>query len=350
MFRQYPRKVLLLVLMLGSVAAGACAASPTEDGASAAPETASRDTLVFADYNWPSAQIQNRIVQYLVEEGYGYPTDVVFGETLPLYQGFRTDDIHVSMEIWLPNQVEIWSQVENDGVMVAVGESLSGSWQSTFVIPAYLQAEYPELDSIEDLREEKYKALFATAETDGKARLVNCVIGWACEAVGARQIESYGLSEHVHVVNPGGSAALYADLFGAYEQGRPWLGYMSKTDDPAQVLDLVRLEEPPYSDECWATTKACAYVDTTMLIAVRPWLLERAPDVVDLLRAYSIDLDTYQAIFAWMFTNETSENNAALWWLANHPGIWGEWVTEAAAASVLHALEAGEIPDGWPVQ
>ena len=267
-----------------------------------------------------------------------------------MYQGFRTDDIHVSMEIWLPNQVEIWSQVENDGVMVAVGESLSGSWQSTFVIPAYLQAEYPELDSIEDLREGKYKTLFATAETDGKARLVNCVIGWACEAVGAQQIESYGLSEHVHVVNPGSSAALYADLFGAYEQSRPWLGYMSKTDDPAQVLDLVRLVEPPYSDECWATTKACAYVDTTMLIAVRPWLLERAPEVVDLLRAYSIDLDTYQAIFAWMFTNETSENNAALWWLANHPGIWGEWVTEAAAASVLHALEAGEIPDGWPVQ
>ncbi len=72
MFRRCPREVLLLVLMLGSIAAGACAASPTEDGASAAPETASRDTLVFADYNWPSAQIQNRIVQYLVEEGYGW--------------------------------------------------------------------------------------------------------------------------------------------------------------------------------------------------------------------------------------------------------------------------------------
>ena len=125
---------------------------------------------------------------------------------------------------------------------------------------------------------------------------------------------------------------------------------MSKTDDPVQVLDLVRLVESPSSDECWATTKACAHVATTMLIAVRPWLMERAPEVVDLLRAYSIDLDTYQAIFAWMFTNETSENNAALWWLANHPGIWGEWVTEAAAASVLHALEAGEISDGWPVQ
>lgn len=349
MFR-YPRLVLLLVLMLGGLAGGACAAPPTEEDTPAVPDAASRDTLVFADYTWPSAQIQNRIVQYLVEKGYGYPTDVVFGESLPLYQGFRTNDVHVSMEIWLPNQVEIWSQVEDDGVMVAVGESLSGSWQSTFVIPAYLQAEYPELDSIEDLRKEKYKALFATAETGGKARLVNCVIGWACEVVGARQVESYGLSEHVHVVNPGSGAALYADLFGAYEQGQPWLGYMSKTDDPAQLLDLVRLEEPPYSDECWATTKACGYVATTMLIAVRPWLMERAPDIVDMLSAYGINVDIYQTIFAWMTANEASESEAALWWLANHPDIWGQWVTEAAAASVLHALEAGEIPDGWPVQ
>lgn len=341
---------LLLALMVGSFTGTACAASPRDGSTSDVPEVAPRDILVFADFNWPSAQIQNRIVQYLAEKGYGYQTDVVLGETFPLYQGFRTDDVHVSMEIWLPNQYEIWGQVEADGVMLPVGESLSGSWQSTFVIPAYLQAEFPDLDSIEDLRKQQYKALFATAETGGKARLVNCVIGWACESVGARQIESYGLSEHVHVVNPGSAAALYADLYGAYEKGEPWLGYMSKTDDPAQLLDLVRLDEPPYSDECWATTKACAYVDTTMLIAVRPWLMERAPDIVDMLEAYSINVDIYQKIFAWMYANEASENEAALWWLVNHPEIWREWITEEAAAAVMLALEAEEIPDGWPVQ
>lgn len=351
MFQRYPWVALLLALMLVSLVGAACGAAPPADGsASAEPEPEARDTLVFADYTWPSAQIQNRIVQYLAEKGYGYPTDVVYGESLPLYQGFRTDDVHVSMEIWLPNQMEIWSQVEEDGVMVPVGESLSESWQSTFVIPAYLQAEYPDLDSVEDLREEQYKALFTTAETGGKARLVNCVIGWACEAVGAQQIESYGLSDHVHVVNPGSGAALYADLYGAYEKGEPWLGYMSRTDDPALLLDLVRLEEPPYSDECWTTTKACAYVDTTMLIAVRPWLMERAPDIVDLLRAYSINVDIYQEIFAWMTANEASENDAALWWLVNQPEVWGTWVTEEAAAAVRQALEAGEVPDGWPVQ
>jgi hypothetical protein len=36
--------------------------------------------------------------------------------------------------------------------------------------------------------------------------------------------------------------------------------------------------------------------------------------------------------------------------LVNHPEIWGTWVTAEAAAAVMDALEAGEIPDGWPVQ
>ena len=155
-----PAVGLVACIDVGKPCGGGLCGSRGERRAPPAPKPKSRDTVVFADYAWPSAQIQNRIVQYLVEKGYGYPTDVVYGETLPLYQGFRTDDIHVSMEIWLPNQVEIWSQVEDDGVMIAVGESLSGSWQSTFVIPAYLQAEYPELDNIEDLREEQYKTLF----------------------------------------------------------------------------------------------------------------------------------------------------------------------------------------------
>ena len=46
--------------------------------------------------------------------------------------------------------------------MVPIGESLGEDWQSAFVIPAYLQEQYPDLDSIEDLKEDRFKELFAT--------------------------------------------------------------------------------------------------------------------------------------------------------------------------------------------
>ena len=36
-------------------------------------EAATKETIVFSDLNWTSAQVQNRIAQYIVEHGYGYP-------------------------------------------------------------------------------------------------------------------------------------------------------------------------------------------------------------------------------------------------------------------------------------
>ena len=310
-----------------------------------------KDPIIFSDLNWTSAQVQNRIAQYIVEEGYGYPTGVVFGATLPLLNGLRNGDTHVTMEIWLPNQLEAWTEAVDNGEVEPIGESLGMDWQSAFVIPAYLQQQYPDLDNIEDLKEERFKELFATAETGGKARLVSCVIGWACEEVNAQQIESYGLSDHVHILNPGDGAAANADLYGAYEKQEPWLGYQWGTNDPPLLLDLVRLEEPAYSDECWFTTKACAYEDATILIAVRPEILTRASDVVAMLRNWGFDLSRYKTVAAWQSDNEDATvNDAALWWLNNNVDVWSEWVTEDAASAISTALTSNETPDGWPTE
>ena len=308
-----------------------------------------KEVIIFSDLNWTSAQVQNRIAQYIVDKGYGYPTDVVFGATLPLLNGLRNGDTHVTMEIWLPNQIEAWTEAVDNGEVEPIGESLGKDWQSSFVIPAYLQEEYPDLDSIEDLKEDRFKALFATSETGGKARLVSCVIGWACEEVNAQQIESYGLSDHVHIINPGDGAAGNADLYGAYEKQEPWLGYQWGTNDPALLLDLVRLEEPAYSDECWATTKACAYEDATILIGINTELNDRASEIIAMLGNWGFNLERFKEVVKWQSANPDATNNdAALWWLNNNVALWSGWVTADAAAAIQAALDANEIPDGWP--
>ena len=310
-----------------------------------------KETIIFGDLNWSSALLQNRIAQYIVEYGYGYPTDVKFGATLPLFQGLKRGDTHVTMEIWLPNQDEAWEAARAEGAVLSVGESLGKDWQSSFVIPAYLQEQYPDLDSVDDLKEQQYKDLFKTAETGDKARLVSCVIGWACEDVNAKQIAGYGLSDHVEIVNPGDGAALNADIYGAYEKEEPWLGYQWGTNDPALKLDLVRLDEPAYSDQCWFTTKACAYEDATILIAVNPDLPGNAPDVVEMLRQWDFNIDIYKAVVRWQGENPDADTNStAIWWLNSNADVWGGWVTDEAGASIQAALSAGETPDGWPAE
>ena len=315
------------------------------------PEAGPKETIIFGDLNWSSALLQNRIAQYIVEKGYGHPTEVKFGATLPLFQGLQNGDTDVTMEIWLPNQTEAWDKAREEGAVLSVGQSLGKDWQSAFVIPAYLQEQYPELDSIEDLKDPQYKELFATAETGDKARLVSCIIGWACEEVNAAQVEGYGLSDHVEIINPGDGAALNADLYGAYEREEPWLGYQWGTNDPALVLDLVRLEEPEYSDACWNSDKACGYQDATVLIAVNPDLPGEAPAVVQMLRNWDFNIEIYKGVARWQAENEDADVKAtALWWLNNNDDIWGEWVTTDAEASIKAALAAGEEAEGWPTE
>ena len=341
MSRRY--KLFSIAMMVAAIAAIAAF--------TACGQSEEKEAIVFSDLNWTSAQFQNRVAQYIVEKGYDHPTDVVFGGTLPLFQGLRRGDSHVTMEIWLPNQDEAWMEAQAAGEVVSIGESLGRDWQSSFVIPAYLQEQYPELDSVEDLKDDQFKALFATAETGGKARLVSCVIGWACEEVNAKQIEGYGLSDHVHIVNPGDGAAGSADLYGAYEKGEPWLGYQWGTNDPTVELDLVQLEEPEYSDECWFTTKACAYEPATILIAVHPDLLVGTPEVIDMLRAWDLNIERYQAVGKWRRENkDASIDDTALWWLNSNVALWSRWVTDDAADAIKDALEANEIPDGWPTE
>ena len=294
--------------------------------------------------------IQNRIAQYIVEKGYGYSTDTRFGATSPLLQDLRRGETDVLMELWLPNQEEAWAQATAAGEVVSLGENYR-DWQSAFVIPAYLQEQYPESRQRRGPEGSAVqRPVQATAETGDKARLVSCVIGWACETVNAAQIEGYGLSDHVHIVNPGNGAALNADLYGAYERGEPWLGYQWGTNDPALKLDLLRLEEPAYSDQCWFTTKACAYEDATILIVANPNLTETAPDVAEMLRKWDFSPDTaYGEIVRWQDANpDADEIDTALWWLNDRAHVWEQWVTEEAATSIRTALAAGESADGWP--
>lgn len=315
------------------------------------PDAGPKETIIFGDLNWSSALLQNRIAQYIVEHGYGYPTEVKFGATLPLFQGLQNGDTDVTMEIWLPNQTEAWNKAREEGAVLSVGQSLGKDWQSAFVIPAYLQEQYPELDNVEDLKDPQYKELFATAETGDKARLVSCIIGWACEEVNAAQVEGYDLLDHVEIINPGDGAALNADLYGAYEREEPWLGYQWGTNDPALVLDLVRLEEPEYSDACWNSNKACGYQDATVLIAVNPDLPGEAPDVVRMLRNWDFNIEIYKGVARWQAENPDADVKAtALWWLNNNADIWSDWVTDDAAAAIQAALTAGEEAEGWPTE
>ena len=114
------------------------------------PEGPKRE-IAFGGLNWDSALVQNGVARYIVEHGYGHETSQIEGATVPLFQGLRKGDVDITMEIWLPNQNQPWNEAVKAGEVIPVGKSLEDNWQSTFLIPGYLQDANPELDSVEDL-------------------------------------------------------------------------------------------------------------------------------------------------------------------------------------------------------
>ena len=305
------------------------------------------EPIVFADLSWDSAILQNRIAQFIVEMGYGYPTASIPGGTIDLFPKLRRGESDVMMELWLPNHVEKWLDATMAGQVVTLGESLSPLMQSAFTIPAYVQEAHPELNSVDDLREERFYSLFATDDSDGKAVLVTCPAGWSCSQISFEQVAGHGLADLIEVVVPENEADLHRGLFEAYREGKAWLGYLDNIMAPALQLELVRLEEPPFTDLCWLTDKACAYEQTLALIMTAADLPARAPDVAEMLRRWQLSVDEYARFAVWRLENEATYGETALWWLNEAEAIWSEWVTEAAAARVKAALEAGEIPAGW---
>ena len=135
----------------------------------------------------------------------------------------------------------------------------------------------------------------------------------------------------------------------AYEKEEPWLGYMWGTGDPALKLDLVRLQEPAYTQECWDSDKACAFDNSLVLVAVHKDLLPRAPEVIGFLQQWEFTIDIYKGIFQWIDANpDSTPGEAAIEWLKTNEDIWSAWVTEDAAVKVKAALAAGKEAEGWP--
>ena len=93
-------KKILLLLMVGVIAVSMVLAGCGE----------AEPTIKISDLNWGSAHFQSEIAKIIIEEGYGYPVELVPGATIPLFQGLRAGELDVFLDGWLQNQQEAYDQ------------------------------------------------------------------------------------------------------------------------------------------------------------------------------------------------------------------------------------------------
>jgi len=307
--------------------------------------------IVFGGLDWTSALVQNGVARYIVEHGYGYPTSQIEGSTLPLFQGLRKGDIDLTMEIWLPNQAAAWNEAVKAGEVLPVGKSLEDNWQSSFLIPKYMQDANPELDSVEDLKEDKFKDLFE--QEGGKVLLLGCIAGWGCRTMqdgddsGPGQIVGMGLEDHA-------SGSLAAAIEGAFAKKEPLLFYYWGPTALALKLEtemggLVDLEQPDPS-ECADNSPihGCSFPAAEVMIAMNMELVNDAPELIAFFKNWDWSAVNQLAAENWHGANsEALANKGAsseevftatgVAYLKNNEG-WKSWVPADVLANVEAAL------------
>ena len=319
--------------------------------------TKEKREIVFGGLNWDSALVQNGVARYIVEHGYGYPTSQIEGSTLPLFQGLRKGDVDLTMEIWRPNQDTAWNEAVKAGEVIPVGKSLEDNWQSSFLIPQYMQDANPELDSIEDLKEDKFKSLFE--QEGGKVVLLGCIAGWGCgtmqegDETGPGQIVGMGLEDHVVLRDPGTAGALAAAIEAAFAKEDPILFYYwgptALAHQLATGVGYVDLEQPDPS-ECADNSPihGCSFPAAEIMIAMNTELVNDAPELISFFQNWDWSAGNQLAAEGWYGENQESLSNegktseeiysaTGVWYLQNNDA-WESWVPDDVAANVKAAL------------
>ncbi len=302
--------------------------------------------IVFAGFDWDSAQVNNAIARYILEEGFGCTTEDIPGSTVPLVRGLVRGDIDVSMEIWFNTAPEFWHEAVETGDVLDLGLNM-GAQEISFLVPRYvvegdpargIEAMAPGLRSVSDLVE--YADLFRDPEEPDKGRYYNCIIGWVCELVNNAKLAAYELEGSFTNFRPGTGAALATSLAAAYEKGDPWLGYYWGPTWVLGEFDMIALEEPEYNDACWQGDQGCAFPASIVNVSVSNEFAEMASqEMLDFLESYGVDGILMSGLLAFMQANDAEATDAAAEFLQSQPDSWTTWVSEEVAERVLATLD-----------
>jgi glycine betaine/proline transport system substrate-binding protein len=102
---------------------------------------------------------------------------------------------------------------------------------------------------------------------------------------------------------------------------------------------MTALEEPPYDEKVWETTKKCAFKSVQVNILVNATLPERVPDVVEMLEKYETTTALNNEIIAFMQDTKGKAEDGARWFLKHKEPLWTTWVPSDVAVKVKKALK-----------
>ncbi|MBD8099682.1 ABC transporter substrate-binding protein [Pseudomonas fluorescens] len=330
------------------------AASLTSLGLSMAsvPASAAQAPVHFADLNWESGSLITEVLRFIVEKGYGLPTDTLPGTTITLETALAKNDIQVIGEEWA-GRSPVWVKAEAEGKVVGLGDTVKGAtegwWVPEYVVkgdPAKgIKPLAPDLKSVQDLA--RYKDVFKDPESPDKGRFLNSPIGWTSEVVNRQKLKAYGLDDSYVNFRSGSGAALDAEIASSIRRGKPVLFYYWSPTPLMGRYQLIQLQEPPFDAQAWKTLtdadnpdpKPTRSLASKLSIGVSTPFQKEHPQITQFFEKVEFPIEPLNQALAKMSENHTPPRDVAQAFLKAHPEVWKAWLTEDVALKVESALK-----------
>lgn len=329
---------ILLGLMILSLVAAACgggdSAGTTTAGGDTGTTGAATDGTVGIDTSkptinlvvnaWTASALNVEIAKQLIEGQLGYPVEAVaIDENAAMFTGLADGTIDAVLELW-PSGITADEQTFfDDGTVINMGE-LGAVGQIGWFVPDYVIAEHPELATWEGFQDPANAALFATAETGDQGRFLGTDPSYSQydEPIIAN------LELPFQVVYSGSEAATVAELDTRVAAQEPILMYWWTPTAAFAKYNLVQVELPAYSEECYAEVSAvdCAYPPDPIIKVASPQMEEKAPDVFAFLNNFTITTDDQLSMLPAAEIDGEDIDVVAQRWIDANQDVWQAWL------------------------
>ncbi|MBR8740882.1 glycine/betaine ABC transporter substrate-binding protein [Nocardiopsis sp. MG754419] len=272
---------------------------------------------------WVGYEASAEVLATILRDEMGYEVQLVRTDEQPSWQALDQGVLDVIVENW--GHEDLFELYGPDGNDTVVDGGPNGNVGGIgWYVPAYMVDEYPDLPTMEGIKE--HADLFRTAETGDKGEFLGGAPGFVTQDQG--MINAFDLN--LEIVFAGSEAAQITEVRRRYANEEPVLFYFYDPQWLQEELDFVRVEFPAYKPGCDADPEwvPCDYPQYHMNKIFRTGFVEE-------------DGDSYQFLDNWHWTNEQQNevarmiadegidaSDAARIWVDENPDVWREWLPE----------------------
>ncbi|WP_159944777.1 MULTISPECIES: ABC transporter substrate-binding protein [unclassified Nocardiopsis] len=279
------------------------------------------NTVRMALNGWVGYEASAEVLAYILREEMDYEVQLVRTDEQPSWQALDQGVLDVIVENWGHEDLMELYGPEGNGTVVDGGPN-GNEGVIGWYVPAYLVEEYPEITTVDGLRE--HTGLFRTAETGEEGEFLGGAPGFVTQDQG--MINAFDLD--LEIVYAGSEASQITEVRRRYANGEPVLFYFYEPQWLHDELDLVKVEFPDYEPGCAEDPDhvPCDYPVYELNKIFRAGFVETNDPAYQFLDNWTWT-NAHQNEVAGMIADDGLDpTDAAEIWVRENPDVWREWL------------------------